>query len=280
VDEECQPTSRDFLVEVDAGNFSSGGPLVNTSSSPPFVGGDPAIDSNCDPVTHQTVCTPFADGTTDLTVDCGFIPAPAGCRVTGGGNATDKAFTWGGQVGAPCGCIGCFDDLDSVQGQWTHSRKKQDGRFHASEFSSLVCDLDDGEGPLPRPAPANKVCFAGKGMFAEGKGKRDEAVAFRVEIEDRGEPGGGKNAGAQEDVYRMRIWRPGAGETVEDLLDGVCCLNPEPVGVGAPFIDDAGAGSDIRQGNLQIHPSLPNTNRGICPPPEEQLACFAQAFGE
>jgi hypothetical protein len=50
--------------------------------------------------------------------------------------------------------------------------------------------------------------------------------------------------------------------------------------VGAPFTDDAGAGSDIRQGNLQIHPALPNTQRGICPPPEEQLACFAQAFGE
>jgi hypothetical protein len=117
-------------------------------------------------------------------------------------------------------------------------------------------------------------------MFAEGKGKRDIPVAFRVEIEDRGEPGGGKNAGNQVDVYRIRMWLPGAGQQVEELLDNVCCLNPEPVGIGTPFIDDQGGISDIRQGNLQIHPSTPNTNRGICPPPEEQLACFQQALGQ
>ena len=106
------------------------------------------VDSDCDPNTHRTLCTPFAAGANDLTVDCGFIAPPPGCRVTGGGNSPNKDTTWGGQVGSPCGCIGCFDDLDSVQGQWTHSRKKQNGRFHASEFSSLVCDLDSGEGPL------------------------------------------------------------------------------------------------------------------------------------
>jgi hypothetical protein len=274
VDENCVPTSRDLLVEVDAGNFSNGGALQNYSGSPQNVGPDDTVDSDCDPTTHQTACTPFPDDSTDLTVDCGFIPPPQGCRVTGGGNAKDLAFTHGGQVGSPCGCIGCFDGLSSVQGEWTHSRKKNDGRFHASQFSSLVCDLDSGEGPLPRPAPANKVCFAGKGMFAEGKGKRETPVAFRVEIEDRGEPGGGKNAGNQLDVYRMRMWLPAPGQQVEDLLDNICCLNPEPVGIGAPFIDDGG---EIRQGNLQIHPSTPNTQRGICPPPQEVAACFQQA---
>jgi hypothetical protein len=275
--ETCVPETRTFQLAVDSSNFANNGPLNDFTGSPQNVGANDAIDSDCDPTTHATACTPFAAGANSLTNDCGFIPPPTviGCRVTGGGNAPNLEFTHGGQVGSPCGCIGCFDDLDSVQGQWTHSRKKQDGRFHASEFSSLVCDLDSGEGPLPRPAPANKVCFAGKGMFAEKGGKREVPVAFRVEIEDRGEPGGGKNAGNQVDVYRMRMWLPGAGQKVDDLLDNVCCLNPAPVGIGAPFIDDGG---DIRQGNLQIHPSTPNTNRGICPPPEEVEECFQLAL--
>jgi len=276
----CVPETRDFRVEVDSSNFANNGALEGLTGSPPNVGGDDAIDSDCDPTTHETVCTPFGPGTTDLTVDCGFIPPPTviGCRVTGGGitpGASDKNTRFGGQVGSPCGCIGCFDDLQSVQGQWTHDRKKQLGRFHASEYSSLVCDLDDGEGPLPRPAPANKVCFAGKGMLAEKGGKRDKEVAFRVEIEDRGEPASGKNSGAEPDVYRIRMWFPGAGQTAEDLLDNVCCLNPEPVGIGLPNIDDGG---QVLGGNLQIHPSTPNTNRGICPPPEEVEQCFQQAL--
>ena len=234
----------------------------------------------CNPQTGE--CADKAD----QPPTCGPV---LGCRVTTGGVApntpdqppggdaigeTSKA-TFGGQVGAPCGCIGCFDDLDSVQGSWTHSRKKQVGRFHASDFSSLVCDLDDGEGPLPRPAPANKVCFAGVGLLADNGGKRETEVAFRVDAEDRGEPGAGKNSGAQPDVYRMRIWIPGAGQAAEDFLDGICCLNDEPVGVGLPSIDD---GADFTHGNLQIHPVLPNTERGICPPPEEVLECFQQAL--
>ena len=269
VDADCEPVDRTLKISVvPPGGFTP---------SPANVGADDEVDSDCDEITHMTACELFPAGSTDLSVDCGFIPPPAGCRVTGGGNAPNKEFTHGGQVGSPCGCIGCFPDLDSVQGQWEHNRKTNDGRFHASEFSSLVCDLDGGEGPLPRPAPSNKVCFAGKGLFAEGKGKRETPVAFRVEIEDRGEPGGGKNAGNQVDVYRMRMWRPPAGQTVEDLFDNICCRNPEPVGIDPPFIDDGG---DIRQGNLQIHPSTPNTNRGICPPADEQLSCLQQALGD
>jgi hypothetical protein len=214
--------------------------------------------------TAQATCTP---------PEC--PEPPVGCRITAGGQTPDggadtdhfadiRKAIFGGQVGAPCGCIGCFDDLDHIQGNWTHNRKKQKGKFHAKDYSSLVCDLDDGEGPEPRSAPANKACFAGIGYLAESWGKRDKEVAFRVEVEDRGEPGAGKNSGDMPDVYRMRIWIPEEGENPEDLLDGICCLNAEPVGVPAPDIDDGG---DLIHGNVQIHPVLPNTESEICPPP-------------
>ena len=87
--------SRDLLVEVDSGNFTSGGPIQIHNGSPPFQGGDPALDSNCDPETHRTMCLAYGADTVDPTVDCGFIPPPTGCRVTGGGNAGDKEVTWG-----------------------------------------------------------------------------------------------------------------------------------------------------------------------------------------
>jgi hypothetical protein len=214
--------------------------------------------------TAQATCTP---------PEC--PKPPLGCRITAGGQTPDggpdtgifadiRKATFGGQVGASCGCIGCFDDLDHIKGNWTHSRKKQKGSFHAKDYSSLVCDLDDGEGPEPRSAPANKACFAGIGYLAESSGKRNQEVAFRVEVEDRGEPGAGKNSGDMPDVYRMRIWIPGEGENPEDLLDGICCLNVEPVDVPAPDIDDGG---DLIRGNVQIHPVLPNTEREICPSP-------------
>jgi hypothetical protein len=215
--------------------------------------------------------------------------SPLGCRITGGGIASDargdialgeiKKATFGGQVGASCGCIGCFDiEDDMIQGNWTHSRKVKKGRFHAKDYSSLVCDLDNGEGPEPRPAPANKACFAGIGYLAEGGGKRSQPVAFRVEVEDRGEPGAGSNSGDMADVYRMRIWIPGQGENPEDLLDGICCLNAEPVGVPDPDVDDGG---ELIKGNIQIHPVLPNTERDICPPPTQVTEeCFADPVVE
>jgi hypothetical protein len=68
----CLPVQ--WLIEIDASNFSGGGPLQNLSESSPFVGGNPAsnTDSNC---TNRTSdCRPINAGTTDLTVDCGFIP--------------------------------------------------------------------------------------------------------------------------------------------------------------------------------------------------------------
>jgi hypothetical protein len=191
----------------------------------------------------------------------------------------------GGQVGAPCGCVGCFDDGDHVQGNWTHPRKKQKGNFHADDFHSLVCgcvDLQgapmplDGNlcgdretGPLPRKAPANAICFTGTGGLRKGGPARE--VAFRVDIIDRGEPGAGPNSDPSPDFYRIRMWLPKGQETLDSLLAGACCSNTNPTGDAArgPDIDDGG---DVTHGNLQIHPQIPS-HVGICPVPGE--ACPA-----
>jgi hypothetical protein len=206
-----------------------------------------------------------------------------GCRLTGGGITPDGGVDFddmaenitgrfGGQVGAPCGCIGCFDEFDHVQGNWQYTRKKQKGNFHAKDYNSLVCACDgvfdgelcnpgekskgDGLGPEPRKAPANMACFSGVGDWTYNPGNRTDRVAFRVHIEDRGEPGRG-------DVMRIRLWIPKNGETPEGLADRVCCTIAEP-DIRPPDIDDGGG---LTGGNLQIHPVLPNTERGRCPPP-------------
>src|SRR4029077_4892657 len=54
--------------------------------------------------------------------------------------------------------------------------------------------------------PANKICFSGVGDFALSHGKRStRSVIFRVDVEDRSEPGG-TNGPEPPDQYRWRIW--------------------------------------------------------------------------
>jgi len=91
-------------------------------------------------------------------------------------------------------------------------------------------------------------------------------VAFRVEVEDRGEPSVGTNADDTCDVMRIRIWIPTTSENVKLLADGACCTHDVPVGQAAraPNIDDGG---NLLHGNIQIHPELPNTQDGTCPVP-------------
>jgi hypothetical protein len=236
---------------------------------------DPEIPDVCE------ICDETADMCdVDLEADPSCMPVEAGCRITGGGitslGETDPerlaSVAWasfGGQVGAPCGCIGCFDDYDHVQGQWTHVRHKGQGRLRAPHFASLICGCDgvfDGHlcnpgdrdpGPEPRPAPANMACWTGFGQF----GHKD--AVFRTEVEDRGEPSTGKNSGPSEDVYRMQIWVVKANESASALLDKICCRNAEPL-ARTPDVSDGG---NLGHGNIQIHPPTPLTDRGICPPP-------------
>jgi len=197
--------------------------------------------------------------------DCG-----GGCRITGGGQLRDFGSsdvdhsTFGGQVGAPCGCIGCSDEFGHVQGNWQYDRKGHNGSLHAKDYNSLVCGCDgrltgqvcDGDGPAPPQAPANMACFSGVADFTPTNGKKTTDVAFRVEVEDRGEPG-------SNDKYRIRIWIPTGAETAAALSKQVCCTVGAP-GIRAPDIDD---GSTLAGGNIQIHRETPNSANGTCPVP-------------
>jgi hypothetical protein len=242
----------------------------------------------------------------------------------------------GGQVGAPCGCSGCFTEgidpeadlaYEHIQGNWQYDRKDPSrlnsfkiGTFHAKEFNSLICgcdesvanatncDPDGGEfndpadfkdgklcgnrlvGPEPRPAPANEICFSGKGKWTPTNGKKEYTVAFRVEAEDRGEPSQGRNADDTCDVHQIRIWIPaclgGANfgkpcvndggcpgstcENVDALAHASCCRiangydTGNVPGIRLPDINDGG---NLEHGNIQIHPQTSNTSRGRCPVP-------------
>ncbi|MDB6033361.1 MAG: hypothetical protein JWM16_3699 [Verrucomicrobiales bacterium] len=213
-----------------------------------------------------------------------------------------RYVTHGGQVGAPVGNETAFDpDSDCIHGNWTHVRHIQGGlrgNFHAKSFDSLMCAClscpenpgsgvvinricnpgDRTCGPEPRRAPANKICFSGVGNYALTSGGRvPRSVLFRVDIEDRSEPGNNKKASEQpSDRYRIRIWVLSAAElarlnnSADRLLDFRRALACTPgstatrdgadvpngtavFGVRAPDIDDGG---EMDHGNHQIHPQI------------------------
>jgi hypothetical protein len=141
-------------------------------------------------------------------------------------------------------------------------------------------------GPLPRKAPANKIVFTGVGDWADPNGRRaSRSVLFRVDIEDRGEPGNSHALGADgksgrvPDRYRIRIWVLTDQELAElngsgpdknllnfrnaisacngiDVQDGASVPNGTAAfGVRAPDVDDGG---ELEHGNHQIHPSIKN----------------------
>jgi hypothetical protein len=159
-----------------------------------------------------------------------------------------RYVTHGGQVGAPVGNKVCSIDTNlpnfflgnpCIHGRWTHVRHVQgglEGNFHARFFDTLDCACldtnlnpdtcqygpetvvngvcgDRSTGPLPRKAPANKIAFTGVGDWACPNGRREpRACLFRVDIEDRGEPGNAhalasnKKENRIPDRYRIRIW--------------------------------------------------------------------------
>jgi hypothetical protein len=180
-----------------------------------------------------------------------------------------------------------------------HIRPGLKGNFHASTFDSLMCAClpcsenpdspgvvgalcNPGDricGPEPRRAPDNKICFSGVGNYALSKGKRTEdLVVFRVDVEDRSEPGGG-NGPQPPDRYRLRLWIVTATDSHGDLGDPnstsskayalrqqVGCADPttENFTVTVPGADpvptpDVDDGGDLIHGNHQNHPSLNKT---------------------
>jgi hypothetical protein len=226
--------------------------------------------------------------------------------------ADARHVTHGGQVGAPVGqstCVVSSDPLTGnpcIHGRWTHVRHGQGGElgnFHARVFDTLanasldtnvgsggvygagtlvngVCNPGDRlSGPGQPKAPANKIVFTGLGDWADPNGRREpRSVLFRVDIEDRGEPGGSHPGGAKPaDRYRIRIWvlsdvelseLQGGGQDPKltafrtaiaacnglNVRDGSDVPNGTAVfGVRAPDIDDGG---ELQRGNQQIHPAV------------------------
>src|SRR5437867_3408785 len=291
-DRGCDPQTGQCFVTDTSGRCGSSDQCAMRGCNPASGCFETDTSGRCGTSDHCHVrgCDPatgcFARSPDPLPPEC--LP---GCRITGGGIACDPSknpnqcvaeivrATFGGQVGAPCACIGCFDDFDHIQGSWTHNRKQAQGSFHAKDYNSLICGCDGDftnglcnpgnrpPGPEPRPAPANMACFSGIGDYAPAGGRRTLTVAFRVEVEDRSEPGG-TNGTPPPDVYRIRIWipNPTAGETANDLAAGACCTNASPTGQAAraPNIDDGGS---LIRGNIQIHPQTPNSADGRCPIP-------------
>src|SRR2546428_2288872 len=85
-----------------------------------------------------------------------------------------------GQVGAPCGCFGCFDNFDpkraSVQGEWKYKLKKHGGSLHASIFNSLVCSCLGGSVGSPPPSaehpptPPDPICVTANAHLSPDTG--------------------------------------------------------------------------------------------------------------
>jgi len=95
-------------------------------------------------------------------------------------------------------------------------------------------------------------------------------VAFRVEVEDRGEPGAGKNDSGTPDVYRIFIWIPTGTDkaaVARATAEDACCEKTSEQAIadaGTPDIQDGGP---LIHGNIQIHPQIA-AHIDECPPPD------------
>jgi len=226
-------------------------------------------------------------------------------------DADVRYVTHGGQVGAPVGQDTCSIDTTlpnwqlgnpCIHGRWTHVRHKKGGlrgNFHARFYDTLTCacletnvnadcsydllapigDLcgDRSTGPQPRKAPANKITFTGVGDWTCEPGhRRPRACLFRVDIEDRGEPG---NAHALDsngkpnrvpDRYRIRIWVLTEDEEarLRNPADGLLAFrNAISACNGINFRDGGasgtGAGCDVNNCNGNICPGEDTSTVGL-----------------
>jgi len=131
---------------------------------------------------------------------------------------------------------------------------------------------------------SNKLATSGYSPtgYTKTNGKKTVPVVFRIDIEDRGEPGnahaiGQANKTNPADRYRLRLWFVGPGTafatdaSIRQLREAVAVKDAHDERVGtafggtfqvgklcsgsnipAPDIDDGG---DLDRGNRQIHPN-------------------------
>src|SRR5262245_33192312 len=189
--------------------------------------------------------------------------AHADCRIVAKNATLDNLTSTGsGQVGAPCGCIGLFDEFTHIQGNWVHVTVDSPSRFKADDFNSLVCGCES----CPAGSAGNLACFSGTGTyFFDGTGQTGLPVAYRVEVEDHG------GSTATPDEYRIWIYIPGGGETTKGLAVNIGCENT-PSGntnraadmFGAGRVADFFDGGNVAAGNIRIKPQIAS-HEGICP---------------
>jgi hypothetical protein len=164
-----------------------------------------------------------------------------------------------------CACLKCTGDADFDErfgaGACRHNRD-----YIGSD--ELVLDGESCNprkqspfpecGPEPRPAPANKIAFSGLGDYTGDKGKKNAQVVFRVDLEDRSEPGGFKPGGSTPppDRYRIRMWFVDGLEEDEiaTLRCQVAVHDPLKETVLTDRLPDIDDGGDLDRGNHQIHP--------------------------
>ena len=249
-------------------------------------GGKQPTEDTCPPVNYVThggqVGAPFAQASTpDCATDVGFNnPCIRGeyqhVRHSKGGSGNFHAASNGNEHdfdSLMCACLPCdhtdiaspFGGCHPADRVYAGANPLQPGKhFGLCNPGDRIC------GPEPRKAPANKICFSGVGDFTDSHGKRTEnKVVFRVDLEDRSEPGGAHPGGgkAPPDRYRMRMWivdptqvdsaavkalratvacKDALTEVIPSTLDCLHTATP------APDIDDGG---DLDRGNRQIHPT-------------------------
>jgi hypothetical protein len=176
-----------------------------------------------------------------------------------------------------CACLPC-DDFTLSTPTWLTSKLSchpADRTYNSlGQITDDLCNHTDPRsacGPEPRKAPSNKIAFSGVANWTPINARRTQRVVFRVDLEDRSEPGGAfpKGGTPPPDRYRMRMWYITGSEdsavnralraavavrdaTTEVVSPTLCDGSPTP----EPDIDDGG---DLDRGNRQIHPNTSAT---------------------
>jgi hypothetical protein len=176
-----------------------------------------------------------------------------------------------------CACLPC-DSFDTTN-SWPNPKltchpadRTYTSNGDVTSVEGLCNPGDRACGPEPRKAPSNKIAFSGVGDYTEAKGRKiANQVVFRVDIEDRGEPGNAHAIGSNGkdkkiDRYRIRMWKiTGDPDSLYNraLRVAVAVTNAAdervlatlPCGQGATPEPDVDDGGDLDRGNRQIHPN-------------------------
>lgn len=193
----------------------------------------------------------FGQGPTDLdlapdqSVTCSFDNQLLAGFMTGGGQLTDdndgdlkkkdhEQISFGGNVGVR---------LDgTLHGQWQANLHNvsddslDKGKFHSTSIDSVIFqNIDTLEEAAPPESVYNFIEFSATGRF-----NGEDGWSVTVRATDTGEPGNGKNAGADSDSLRVRLFDPNGVEVYDSQTD---------------FPAQQGDRHELDNGNIQIHPA-------------------------